>query len=160
VILAEIGADSPPARPILSGRCDSAASRRVAFDDELVDIRGVERIHRLQREVLKDEQVDPYQLAQLAVVALVQLAGGRQARPREARVILSTGSVRILLTEGARGGEPSPACDIRARVECAGALSPSGPVSDCPRGQIAAGWHRAAQRQRLDAGPGPSGSRP
>ena len=44
----------------------------VAFDDQLVDVGGVERVHRLQGEVIKDEQIDAEQLAELGVVAVVE----------------------------------------------------------------------------------------
>ena len=47
----------------------------VAFDDELVDVGGVERVEGLEREVVDDEQVDAEQLAHLGVVAVVEPAG-------------------------------------------------------------------------------------
>ena len=47
----------------------------VAFDDELVDVGGVERVERLEREVVDDEQVDAEQFADLGVVAVVEPAG-------------------------------------------------------------------------------------
>jgi hypothetical protein len=47
----------------------------VAFDDELVDVGGVECVKRLEREVVDDEQIDAQELAHLGVVAVVQAAG-------------------------------------------------------------------------------------
>ena len=47
----------------------------VAFDDELVDVCGVERVERLKREVVNDEQFDAQQFAHLEVVAVVEPAG-------------------------------------------------------------------------------------
>ena len=45
------------------------------FDDELVDVGGVEGVEVLQGEVVDDEQVDPQQLAHLSLVAVVEPAG-------------------------------------------------------------------------------------
>jgi hypothetical protein len=44
----------------------------MALDDQLVDIRGIERVEDLQSEVIQDQQVDPDQLAALDVVAVVE----------------------------------------------------------------------------------------
>jgi hypothetical protein len=56
-------------------RGDNGGGGAVAFDDELVDIGGVERVDRLEREVIDDEQIDAEQLAHLEVVAVVEPAG-------------------------------------------------------------------------------------
>ena len=47
----------------------------MAFDDELVDVGGVERVEGLEGEVVDDEQVDAEQFAHLGVVAVVEPAG-------------------------------------------------------------------------------------
>ena len=46
----------------------------VPLDDEFVDVGGVDRVHRLESEVIDDEQVDAQQLADLCVVAVVEPA--------------------------------------------------------------------------------------
>ncbi len=45
------------------------------FDDELVDVGGVGRVEGLEGEVVDHEEVDPQQLADLGVVAVVEAAG-------------------------------------------------------------------------------------
>jgi hypothetical protein len=55
------------------GRCFA-----VAFDDELVDIGGVDGVHRLEGKVVDDEQIDSQQFADLGVVAVVE-AGDAEA---------------------------------------------------------------------------------
>ena len=52
--------------------CRGAA---VPFDDQFVDVGGVECVHVLEREVVNDEQVDAQQFADLGVVAVVESAG-------------------------------------------------------------------------------------
>ena len=47
----------------------------VAFDDDFVDLGGVDGVHRAEREVVDDEHVDAQQFADLAVVAVVQPCG-------------------------------------------------------------------------------------
>jgi hypothetical protein len=47
----------------------------VAFDDELVDIGGVEAVEGLEGEVVEDEQVDSMELADLGVVAVIESGG-------------------------------------------------------------------------------------
>jgi hypothetical protein len=64
-------------------RGDHCRRGAVTFDDELVDVGGVERVERLEREVVDDEQVDAEQLAHLDVVAVVE---PRRAEPFEHEV--------------------------------------------------------------------------
>ena len=59
-------------------RGDDGRSGAVAFDDELVDIRGVECVEGLEGEVVDDEQIDAQQFAYLDLVAVV----GRDTRSR------------------------------------------------------------------------------
>lgn len=42
----------------------------VAFDDDLVDLGGVDDVHRPEREVIDDQQVDAEEFADLGVVAV------------------------------------------------------------------------------------------
>ena len=58
-------------------RGNDRRSGAVAFDDELVDIGGVEGVERLEGEVVDDEQIDAEQLAHLGVVAVVESAGAK-----------------------------------------------------------------------------------
>ena len=53
---------------------DDGGGGAVAFDDELVDVGGVERVEGLQCEVVDDQQVDVQQFAHLGVVAVVEPA--------------------------------------------------------------------------------------
>jgi len=52
----------------------------VTFDDEFVDVGGVERVECLEREVVDDQQVDAQQFADLDVVTVVE---SRRAEPFE-----------------------------------------------------------------------------
>ena len=47
----------------------------VPFDDDLVDVGGVGGVHRLQAEVVQDQQVHPQEFADLLVVAVVEPGG-------------------------------------------------------------------------------------
>ena len=53
----------------------------VAFDDELVDIRGVGGVESGEAEVVEDEQVDSGESAELGVVAVVANGTVRSTRP-------------------------------------------------------------------------------
>jgi hypothetical protein len=44
----------------------------VALHYQFVDIGGVERVHRLQGEIVQDQKVHPDELSDLDVVAVVQ----------------------------------------------------------------------------------------
>ena len=46
----------------------------MAFDDDFVDLSGVDDVHRSEREVIDDEHVDAQQFADLGVVAVIQPA--------------------------------------------------------------------------------------
>ena len=48
---------------------------RCRLDDELVDVGGVEGVEGLEGEVVKDEQVDSQEFADLGVVAVVESGG-------------------------------------------------------------------------------------
>ena len=56
----------------LTVRGDHRGGGAVAFDDELVDLGGVDGVERAEREVVEDEQVDAEQLADFDVVAVVE----------------------------------------------------------------------------------------
>ena len=51
------------------------AAVAVPLDDELVDVGGVGGVHRLEAEVVEDQQVDAQELADLGVVAVVEPGG-------------------------------------------------------------------------------------
>ncbi len=54
---------------------DHGGGDAVAFDDELVDVGGVEGVEGLEGEVVEDEQVDAEEFADLGVVAVVEPGG-------------------------------------------------------------------------------------
>lgn len=54
---------------------DHRGGAAVAFNDEFVDIGGVDRVEGLQREVIDDEQIDAEEFADLDLVAVVEPAG-------------------------------------------------------------------------------------
>jgi hypothetical protein len=66
-----IGHESEPLERLMVG---GGHRRRgsVVFDNEFVDVGGVEYVEGLEREVVDDEQVDAQQLAHLDVVAVVE----------------------------------------------------------------------------------------
>jgi hypothetical protein len=51
---------------------DHGGGGAVAFDDELVDIRGVEGVEGLEGEIIEDEEVDTDEFAELGVVTVIE----------------------------------------------------------------------------------------
>ena len=53
-------------------RGDDRAGSAVSVDDEFVEVVGLGRVERLEREVVEDEQVDAGELAELGFEGVVQ----------------------------------------------------------------------------------------
>ena len=96
------------------------------FHDELIDVRGVGGVEGLQGEVVDDQQVDPQQLADLSVVAVVEAAG-----PKSSKHPVAALEVHAV----AAGGPPRPRAVARKVLP-----TPLGTATDC---NISDGFSRA-----------------
>ena len=70
---------TPSTEPVRFDRLAVGGDHRgrgpVALDDQLVNVGGVQSVHRLQGKIVQDQQVHPDELSDLGVVAVVEARG-------------------------------------------------------------------------------------